>query len=358
MNSRKLILFALAAFAAVALAACGSDSGSSSSDGGTISGAGSTFAAPVYNQWGVETKDSDNLSVNYNGIGSGGGIAQFTAGTVDFGGTDSAMKDEEVTAAEKKGTPLHLPMVFGAVTVSYNLPGVESGLKLDGQTLADIFQGKITKWNDPAITKLNPDVTLPSSEITVVHRSDESGTTALFTTFLDASSKSWASEVGTDKSVKWPTGTGAKGNDGVAGGVKQTEGSIGYVELAYALQNKFTTADVQNSSGKFVAPTLESTSAAGEGVKVPDDLRFSAINSPNPAAYPIASATFMLVYEDMCKAGYDQKAAENTKKFIDYGLGAGQDVAAKLEYAPLSDSLLAKTKAKADTMVCNGSPLG
>ncbi|MFT4049626.1 MAG: phosphate ABC transporter substrate-binding protein PstS, partial [Solirubrobacterales bacterium] len=224
MNVRKIIFLAFAALAAAALAACGSSNGTAGS-GGTISGAGATFPQPVYDQWSSDIKDSDGITVNYNPVGSGGGIAQFTAGTVDFGATDAAMEDEEVTAAEKKGEPVHIPTVFGSVTVAYNLPGVDAGLKLDGQTLADIFQGKITTWNDPTIAKLNPDVKLPDTKITVVHRSDESGTTKLFTTYLADYSSSWKNDVGADKTVKGPTGTVAAKNAGVAGGVKQTDGA-------------------------------------------------------------------------------------------------------------------------------------
>ena len=200
--------------------------------------------------------------------------------------------------------------MFGAVTVSYNVKGVDKGLKLDGKTVADIFLGKITKWNDPAIAQGNPDAKLPSSDITVCHRSDESGTTKLFTTFLAAYSPEWKNGPGVDKTVKWPTGTGAKGNDGVAACVKQNDGSVGYVEQAYALANSFTFADLKNKAGNFVAPTLESTSAAGDGLKVPDDLRFSAIDAPGDQAYPIASGTFLLVYQDMCKAGLSKEKAK------------------------------------------------
>lgn len=356
MNVRKLIFLAFAALAATALAACGSSAGTSGS-GGTISGAGATFPQPVYDQWSADIKDADGITVNYNPVGSGGGIAQFTAGTVDFGATDAAMDDEELKAAQEKGEPVHVPTVFGSVTVAYNLPGVKSGLKLDGQVLADIFQGKIKNWNDPAITKLNPDIKLPDTEITVVHRSDESGTTKLFTTYLADYSSSWKNDVGADKTVKWPTGTGAAKNAGVAGGVKQTDGAIGYVELAYALQNDFTVAALENADGKYVTPTLETTAAAGDGLKVPDDLRFDAINSPNPEAYPISSATFILVYEDMCKAGIKEQAAKNTKAFLSYGLGDGQAVAEKLGYAPLPDNLLTAAKAKVDALTCNGQPL-
>jgi phosphate transport system substrate-binding protein len=359
----------LSALLALGVTACGGSSSSSSSSsggggsegsgsGGTISGAGSTFAQPIISQWGAELKENDGLTVNYNSVGSGAGIAQFQANTVDFGDTDSAMEDEEIEVAEKNGKPVHVPIVFGAVTVSYNLPGIESGLKLDGETIADIYLGKITTWNDPAIAKLNPGEELPDTAITVVHRSDESGTTALFTTFLSDYSKEWESQVGADKSVKWPTGTGANGNEGVAGSVQQTEGAIGYVELAYALQNEFTTADVQNKAGQFVGPTLESTSAAGEGVKFPPDLRFSAINaSSSPKAYPIASSTFVIVYEDLCKAGKSEQVAKNVVEFLDYGLGEGQQVAEKLDYAPLSPELLKASQAKVDGLMCNGKPI-
>jgi phosphate transport system substrate-binding protein len=363
---RWLAVFASAAVLIVGVAACGGGSSRSGSEGGgggegsggTISGAGSTFAQPIISQWGSELKEKDGLTVNYNSIGSGGGIAQFQANTVDFGDTDSAMEDEEIEVAEKNGKPVHVPIVFGAVTVSYNLPGVESGLKLDGETIADIYLGKITKWNDPAIAKLNPGVELPETSITVVHRSDESGTTALFTTFLSDYSKEWESEVGADKTVKWPTGTGANGNEGVAGSVQQTEGAIGYVELAYALQNEFTTADVKNKAGKYVGPTLESTSAAGEGVKFPPDLRFSAINaSSSPKAYPIASGTFVIVYEDLCKAGKSEATAKNVVEFLDYGLGEGQQIAEKLDYAALSPELLKASQAKVDGLKCDGKPI-
>lgn len=359
MRSRLLIpLLMLLAAIPVIVAACGSSSSNKSgpATGGTISGAGATFPQPVYDEWASRFKSKTGTTVNYNAIGSGGGIAQFTANTVDFGATDSAMKDAEMKLV-KKGTPIHVPTVFGAITISYNLPGVSKGLKLDGATAADIFLGNVKKWNDPAIKSLNPSVSLPSKDITVVHRSDESGTTKLFTTFLSDYSPTWASKVGADKTVKWPTGTGAKGNAGVAGGVKQTDGAIGYVELAYALQNNFTTASVKNKAGKFVTPSLASTSAAGNGVKVPSDLRFSAINSPNSNAYPIASATFMLVYEDMCKAGKSTDTAQRVANWLNYGLGAGQSVAKDLQYAPLPAKILTKAQAKVDGLQCNGAAL-
>src|SRR4051794_27210596 len=217
VRPRSLIAALAVGALALGAAACGSSNNNSSSGGGkggSVSGAGSTFAAPLYDDLGNRVKSADGITVNYNPIGSGGGIAQFTAGTVDFGATDAAMKPEEIKAAEAKGTPVHVPAAFGAVTVAYNVSGVDKGLKLDGTTIADIFLGKIKKWNDPAIAKLNPGAKLPDTAITVAHRSDESGTTKLFTEFLSDSSPTWKSQVGSDKTVKWPTGTGAKGNDG------------------------------------------------------------------------------------------------------------------------------------------------
>jgi len=360
VRSRLLLpLLLVCAAIPVIVAACGSSNNNHTgpAQGGTISGAGATFPQPVYDEWASRFKDKSGTTVNYNAVGSGAGVAQFTANTVDFGATDSAMKDEEVKAAEKKGVPVHVPTVFGAITVSYNVSGVKKGLKLDGPTIADIFLGKVKKWNDPEIKNLNSGVNLPSTSITVVHRSDESGTTKLFTTFLSDYSPQWSSQVGADKTVKWPTGTGAKGNAGVAGGVKQTDGAVGYVEQAYALQNNFTTADVKNKSGKFIAPSLASTSAAGEGVTVPADLRFSAINSPNPAAYPIASATFLLVYQDMCKAGKSSDVAQRVSNWLNYALGAGQQVAPELQYAPLPTAIKTKAQAKVDALTCNGQKL-
>jgi phosphate transport system substrate-binding protein len=351
-----------AGLSALALAACGSSSsGSTSGSGGgstssTINGAGSTFAAPIYQQFGSTLK-KQGVTVNYQAVGSGAGIAQLTAGTVDFAGSDPPMKAEEVAAAQKKGTPVHVPIAFGAITISYHVSGVQKGLKLDGPTIADMFLGKVKKWNEPAIAKLNPGVKLPSSAITIVHRSDESGTTKGFTGFLSAVSPQWAKQVGSDKTVKWPTGTGAKGNDGVAAAIKQTDGGVGYVEQAFALQNGFTTADVKNKAGKWVAPTLASTTAAGQGLKVPADLRFAISNPANPAAYPITSQTFVIVYKDMCKAGVKKSAAQGVKKFLNYSLGAGQSVLSQLQYAQLPAPILAQAKTAVSGLQCNGAAL-
>jgi phosphate transport system substrate-binding protein len=240
------------------------------------------------------------------------------------------------------------------VTVSYNLDGVDKGLKLDGATLADIFLGKIKKWNDPKIAGMNSGVTLPSGNITVCHRSDESGTTKNFTAFLADYSPAWKNGPGVDKTVKWPTGTGAKGNDGVAGCVKQNTGSIGYVEQAYALQNNFTTADVKNKAGQFVAPSLAATAAAGVGAKPPADLRFSTIDASGAKTYPISAVTFLLVYQDLCKAGMNSGQAKRVKAWLQYATTAGQKVAPQLQYAPLPPAVLSQAKAKVSGLQCNG----
>jgi phosphate transport system substrate-binding protein len=363
VRSHNLLAIAAAGVLALGAAACGSSSNSSKSSTsatgnvkGTVTGAGSTFAAPIYQQWASNLK-GQGLTLNYNPIGSGGGVAQFTAGTVNFAGTDPPLKDAELKAASAKGTPMDIPMAFGAITVSYNVSGLKAGLKLDGPTIANIFLGTIKKWNDPAIAKLNPGVKLPSTSITVVHRSDASGTTKGFTDFLSQSSPQWKSKVGSDKTVSWPTGTGAKGNQGVAGAIKQTDGAVGYVEQAYALQNNFTYASVKNKSGNYEAPTLASTTAAGDGVSVPADLRFTVINSSNPQAYPIASQTFIVAYKDPCKAGVAQQNATALVGFLNYGLGAGQNVAKQLSYAPLPSAIADKAKAAVGTMTCNGAAL-
>jgi phosphate transport system substrate-binding protein len=364
-------VLALGCCAALALgaAACGSDdtsptSGGSSSGsggaaqaGGTINGAGATFPQPVYTEWAARFKEDTGTTVNYQRIGSGGGIAQFTQETVDFGATDSAMKDEEIEAARKKGEPVHVPTVLGAVTVAYNVDGIEQGLKLDGSTVADIFLGKVEKWNDPAIAGQNSGAQLPDEDITICHRSDESGTTGNFTSFLAQESKAWESGPGTDKSVKWPTGTGAKGNDGVAGCVKQTTGAVGYVEQAYALQNKFTTAAVKNEAGNYVEPTLQATSSAGQGADPPEDLRFSTINGDGDQTYPISAVTFLLVYQDMCKAGMKPEQAKLVKSWLGFALGQGQQIAPQLQYAPLPDAVKSKAQAKVDGLQCNGAAI-
>ena len=360
---KRFTAAAIAALLVLGVAACGSSSSSSSSGsssvGGSLNGAGATFPAPVYNEFAANLKDQQGTTVNYDAIGSGGGVAQYTAGTVDFGASDSPLKPEERTAAEAKNGPtLQIPTVLGAITISYNVSGVKTGLKLDAETVADIFAGRVTKWNDPKITGVNPGVTLPSATIETCHRSDSSGTTKNFTKFTSAYDSTWEKNIGVDKTVKWPGGTGAKGNDGVAACIKQTPNAVGYVEQAYALQNNFTFASIKNKSGNYIAPTLESTSAAGEGVTIPADLGFSPIDAPGAQAYPITSTTFLLVAQDACKkAGKSQKQAQLVKDWVSYALGKGQSVAKQLDYAPLPAPVLAKATAAADTLACNGTVL-
>ena len=375
MIKNKLGALAGCVVLAVGIAACGSSKSETTSSAsstpaaaaktattppsssGTISGAGSTFAAPVYEQWG---SSAPGVKVNYQSVGSGAGITAIESKIVDFGASDPPLKPEDAEAIGKNGSPaVQIPMFLGAITVSYNLPGVKSGMKLDGPTLGAIFTGKIKTWNDAAIKSLNPGVTLPSTTITVVHRSDSSGTTAGFTQFLSEASPEFKSKVGEGKEVPWPTGTGGKGNAGVAGAVKQTVGAVGYVEQAYALQNGFTYASIKNKAGKYVEPTLASTSAAGVGVQIPADLGVKVINSPNANAYPITSQTFIIVNKDLCKAGTPggEEAAKGVSKFIEYGLGAGQEILAQADYARLPPPILTKSKAAQKSLLCNGSPI-
>lgn len=359
MIKNKMGALAGCALLALGLAACGSSSSSNttSTASTTISGAGSTFAAPVYEQW---ASAQSGLTVNYQSVGSGAGITAIESKTVDFGASDPPLKPEDEAAIAKNGSPaVQVPMFLGAITVSYNVPGVATGLKLDGKAVADLFLGKIKTWDDAQIKALNPGVNLPSTPVTVIHRSDSSGTTSGFTSFLAAVDPEFKSKVGEGKTVQWPTGTGAKGNAGVAGAVQQTAGAVGYVEQAYALTHKFTVASVQNKAGKFVAPSLESTSAAGEGVTVPANLGIKVINSPAPNAYPITSQTFVIVNKDLCKAGIPggEEAAKGVAKFLEYGLGEGQKILSQADYAALPASILAKSKEAAAGLQCNGTAL-
>jgi phosphate transport system substrate-binding protein len=307
-------------------------------------------------QWGSQL---GGLTVNYQAVGSGAGITAIETKTVDFGASDAALKPADTSALAKNGTPVQIPMFLGAITASYNISGVKTGLKLDGKTLADIFLGTIKTWNDPALKALNPGVSLPSTPITVIHRSDSSGTTNGFTTYLASVSPTWKSKVGAGKDVPWPTGTGAKGNAGVAGAIQQTDGAIGYVEQAYALQHKFTFASVKNKAGVYVAPTTASTTAAADGVKVAKDLSFSLTGASNSKAYPISSGTYIDVYQDGCKAGVPggQGAVTGVVKFLKYGLGTGQQILSQADYAALPSAIAAKAKAAVASLTCNGSPV-
>ena len=304
-----------------------------------LNGAGATFPYPMYSKWfSVYTQVDPSVRFNYQSIGSGGGIKQITEQTVDFGASDGPMSDEQLSAAP--GKILHFPTVMGAVVLTYNIEGVASGLKLTADALAGIFLGKITKWNDPALTASNPGVNLPPRDIIVVHRSDGSGTSFIFTDYLSKVSTSWNNKVGKGTAVSWPVGLGGKGNEGVTGLIKQTPFSIGYVELIYAVSNELPYADVQNQAGSFVTPSLESVTAAAAALaqNMPDDFRVSITNAPGTDAYPISGMTWLLVYEK-------QKDAQKAKKLVDFlkwMVADGQQYATALHYAPLPKEVVAK----------------
>ncbi len=298
-----------------------------------INGAGATFPYPIYSKWFDDyAKVDPSVRFNYQSIGSGGGQKQILAQTVDFGASDGPMSDENLSKAP--GKILHLPTVAGAVVMTYNLPG-NPALKLDGETIADIFLGKIKKWNDPKIAASNPGAKLPENEIVVVHRSDGSGTTFIFTDYLSKVSAEWKQKAGNNTSVNWPTGIGGKGNEGVSGQVKQTPGTIGYVELIYAVQNKMPYAEVKNAAGQFVKPSMESVTAALGTANIPDDFRFSMTNAPGDSAYPIAGATWLLVYEQQKDPAKGKKLIE----FLKWALTKGEGMAKDLNYAPLPDEV-------------------
>jgi phosphate transport system substrate-binding protein len=298
-----------------------------------INGAGATFPYPIYSKWFDEyAKVDPSVRFNYQSIGSGGGQKQILAQTVDFGASDGPMSDDNL--AKAPGKLLHIPTVAGADVVAYNLSG-NPALKFDADTIAGIFLGQIKKWNDPKITALNPGVTLPDQEIVVVHRSDGSGTTYIWTDYLSKISPEWKTKVGTNTSVNWPTGIGGKGNEGVAGQVRQTPGALGYVELIYAVQNKMSYAEIKNAAGEFVKPTLESVTAALATAEIPDDFRFSMTNAPGKGAYPIAGATWLLVYQQQKDAAKGKKLVE----FLKWSLTDGEKMAKDLQYAPLPESV-------------------
>ena len=299
----------------------------------TINGAGATFPYPIYSKWfDAYAKVDPSVRFNYQSIGSGGGQKQILAQTVDFGASDGPMSDENLAKAPDK--LLHIPTVAGAVVLTYNLPGNQN-LKLDGETIADIFMGKTTKWNDPKLTALNPGTNLPNEDIVVVHRSDGSGTSYIFTDYLSKVSAEWKQKVGTNTSVNWPVGLGGKGNEGVSGQVKQTPNSIGYVELIYAIQNKMQYADLKNAAGQPVKATLDSVTAALATANIPDDFRFSMTNAPGNDAYPIAGATWLLVYQNQKDAQKGKKLVE----FLKWAEAQGQQMAKDLNYAPLPEAL-------------------
>ena len=319
------------------------------SSGVDLTGAGATFPYPIYSKWFSDYARQTGVRINYQSIGSGGGIRQLSEGTVDFGASDSPMTDEEMARA-RGGPVLHVPTVIGAVVVTYNVPGVPDSLRLTGEVIAEMFLGRITRWNDARIAALNPGVSLPASDILIVHRSDGSGTTYVFTDYLAAVSGAWRGGPGRGKEVRWPTGIGAKGNEGVAGQVKQTPGAVGYVELAYARQNRLAVAAVRNQADRFVTPAIESITAAAEsavGSLGPEtDYRVSIVNAPGENAYPISSFTWILLYRDPSDAAKAAKLSD----FLRWALRDGQQSAPALHYAPLPDALVRQLEARLDAL--------
>lgn len=323
----------ITAFAAACLLVTASLAGAET----LVNGAGATFPYPLYSKWFSEyAKIDKSVKFNYQSIGSGGGVKQITAQTVDFGASDAFLSDKELAAAP--GKLLHIPTVMGAVVVTYNLPGVPKGLKLKVDDVADIFLGKITKWNDKRIADDNQGVSLPDKSIIVVHRSDGSGTTSIFTDFLSGVSNEWQTKVGQGKSVKWPVGLGGKGNEGVAGQVKTTQYTIGYVELAYAFENKLPFATLKNKAGSWVEPSIQTTSAAAAAAtkNMPADYRISLVNQPAKDAYPIVGFTWLLVYQNQA----DKVKGKKLVEFLNWSLHKGQKMAAPMLYAPLPGSVV------------------
>ena len=312
----------------------------------TLNGAGATFPYPIYSKWFNEYHNlHSDIQINYQSIGSGGGIRQVQAGTVDFGASDGPMSDEQI--AQSKVKVLHVPTVLGSVVPAYNIPGVSGEVKFTPDVLADIFLGKITNWNDGRIEKANPGMKFPNQNITVVHRSDGSGTTYIFTDYLSKVSKDWEGTVGKGTSVKWPIGLGGKGNEGVAGSIRQLPGSVGYIELIYALQNKIPYGVVQNSSKNFIKASLASTTAAAAGVKMPADFRVSITNPPGKDAYPIASFTWLLIPTHPA----DANKGKILKEFLFWMLDQGQTMTEALSYAPLPKEVVEKEKAAINSQI-------
>jgi phosphate transport system substrate-binding protein len=346
-HGKALAFVAAVAALTVVGTACSSNSGNGGNGGGggsssgfqgvALTGAGATFPDPIYEQWfhdfqGVES----GAQINYQAIGSGGGIEQFTAQTVDFGASDAPLQDDETAALP--GAAVEVPTVLGGVVIAYNVSGLKTGLKLDGATAAGIFLGDITNWHDPAIAAQNPGVTLPDGPIAVVHRSDESGTTFVFTSWLASQSSDWQSKVGADKAVQWPTGTGGDGNDGVAAGIAQTEGAVGYLSYDFAVTSHLGIASIAREDGAYVAPSLDSISAAGGILSFPIGADTNILNSSAPGAYPIASTTYLLIYADQP----NQDKGQTIVDFTYWALNDGQAIASQLNYAPLPEDIRTK----------------
>jgi phosphate transport system substrate-binding protein len=341
--------FSLAIFLLASIACNNNGSGSGSV---TLQGAGATFPAPLYQKWLSEYGNlHPNLKMDYQSIGSGGGIKQIKEQTVDFGASDAPMSDADLKSAP--GEIVHVPTVLGAVVITYNLEGMKQPLRFSPEVIADIFLGKIKKWNDPKIATDNAGVTLPANDITVVHRSDGSGTSAVFTDYLSKVSAEWKEKVGAGVSPSWPTGIGGKGNEGVTGQVKNTPNTIGYVELAYASKNKLPAAHIKNAAGSFIEPSIDAVTAAAAAsvASMPDDLRISITNASGAQAYPISSYTYILVYKN-------QKDAAKGKAIVDFlwwGIHDGERFAKELLYAPLPPDVVKKAETKINSVTANGA---
>ncbi len=354
MNLGVLMLLAVACAKGDGSNSSAASSTASSGGGADLTGAGATFPYPIYSKWFSDYANATGIKINYQSIGSGGGVRQISEQTVDFGASDGPMSDEELAKA-KGGPILHIPTVLGADVITYNVPGVTAILKLTPSVIADIFMGRIKKWNDSRIASLNSGVTLPDQDILVVHRSDGSGTTYIFTDYLDKVSAAWHASVGKGKEVKWPVGLGGKGNEGVSGQVKQTPGAVGYVELAYAKQNNLPAALVRNKAGQYVAASVPAVTAAAAGVaqSLPanTDYRISIVDAPGAESYPISSFTWLLVYQH-------QKDAVKGKKLVDFlnwAMTEGEKSAPTLDYAPLPAEMVTTVKAKIATIDLAGA---
>jgi phosphate transport system substrate-binding protein len=372
---------ALIAVAALALAACstggataspapsGGSSGSTGANGcskgdGQLNGAGSTFIFPLLSKMGEDYNTLCGVKLNYQSIGSGGGVKQWTENTVDFGASDAYLADSEIQAAAAKGEPVEIPITFGAVVVAYKLKGLGAPLKMTPEIIAGIFLGKITKWNDAALAAANPGVTLPDSEISVVHRSDGSGTTSIFTTYLTLVSQDWVTTVGAGdpkksagKTVEWPVGLGASGNEGVTQGINQTDGGVGYIELAYALKNNIPFADVQNKAGTFITPTLASVTAAANLPSYPADLRFNLVNTAAADGYPITGTAWLIVYKDLSRILKSKERALALVDFLWWAIHDGQKDAAPLFYGSIPAGLISQDEAAVKSINWGGQGL-
>jgi len=362
-------LFKQLAFAGLAIAITGSmmltscngsgsgsksDSTATAGNDGTILGAGATFPNPLYSKMFSEYNKTSGLKVNYQSIGSGGGIQQLTSKTVDFGASDAPLNGKQDSALSAPA--VHIPITAGAVVLSYNLPDLKDTLKLTPDVVAKIFLGQIKKWNDPAIAAANAGVKLPATDILVAHRSDGSGTTNIFTTYLTKVSKDWESKVGKGSSVNWPVGLGGKGNEGVAGSVKQTPGAIGYVELAYAMQNNMAFAKVQNKAGNFITPSIASITAAAN-ISIPADAKVSLTNTDATDGYPISGLTWILVYKEQKYSDRSADHAGKMLKLIQWMVHEGQQYCAPLNYAPLSTNAVAVADAQLKQVTYDGKVL-